>query len=173
MEAIRVMDVYQSHGMASVSIPENMPLAHVVSRFALDPNLRAVFLIDSDARFTHMLSRFDLLKWAHLRLFKGKGIREMKVADFVRITEAKEVKSLARRDEHSFSIKESDTLRTALNRMIEYQEDIIPVLDEDRRVLGDLRLSEVLLKTLEPFRYREETQEKPYGEDIAIVAPVH
>ena len=153
MEAIRVMDVYQSHGMAAASIPEDMPLANVVSRFALEPNLRAIFLVDSNERFTHMLSRFDLLKWAHLQLFRGKGIREIKVTDFVRIAEAREVKSLARRDEHSFHIKVSDTLRTALNRMIEYQEDIIPVLDDDGRVLGDLKLSEVLLKTLEMCRY--------------------
>jgi len=153
MEIIRVADVYQLHDMAAATVPEDMPLTTVISRFALDPNLRAIFLINSNEIFTHMLSRLDVLIWAHLQLFGGNGIREITVSDFVRIRGAKNVKSLARRDEHSFSIKANDTLRTALNRMIEYKEDIIPVLDENGKVIGDLRLSEVLSKTLESCRF--------------------
>jgi hypothetical protein len=37
-------------------------------------------------------------------------------------------------------------------QVIDSKEDIIPVLDRDRRIMGDLRLSEVLLKALEARR---------------------
>ena len=61
-------------------------------------------------------------------------------------------------------------LDTALNRMIEYEEDIIPVLDEDGRILGDLRLSEVLLKTLEMSTVPEETTSPPAEDPVLVPA---
>ena len=33
--------------------------------------------------------------------------------------------------------------------MLDYEEDVLPVVDKDFRILGDLRLSEVLLKVIE------------------------
>jgi len=33
--------------------------------------------------------------------------------------------------------------------MIDHEEDVLPVEDNERRILGDLRLSEVLLKAIE------------------------
>jgi hypothetical protein len=46
-------------------------------------------------------------------------------------------------------VKESDTLETAFNQMMNFGEDVIPVLDSEGRILGDLRLSEVLLQAVE------------------------
>ena len=33
--------------------------------------------------------------------------------------------------------------------MLDLEEDVLPVMDTERRILGDLRLSEVLLKAFE------------------------
>ena len=57
-------------------------------------------------------------------------------------------KDLAHGEWSSLGVKEADTLQTALNQMVEYQEDVIPVLDDEGRILGDLRISEVLFKAL-------------------------
>jgi CBS-domain-containing membrane protein len=56
---------------------------------------------------------------------------------------------LARGDWRSLGVKESDTLETAFNQMMNFGEDVIPVLDSEGRILGDLRLSEVLLQAVE------------------------
>jgi len=37
--------------------------------------------------------------------------------------------------------RETDSLQTALDKMLNYEEDIIPVLDSEGNILGDLRLS--------------------------------
>jgi len=157
MKIIRVAEVYRLYGVACASIPEDTSLADVISRFALEPGLRGVFLVDFRQRFSSMISRIDLMRWAHLQLSRGKGMRKIAVSEFFRIVDAKKAKDLARRGMRSFSVRENDTLQTALERMLDYEEDIIPVLDEDGKIIGDLRLSEVLLKVLEMGKHREET----------------
>jgi CBS domain-containing protein len=47
-------------------------------------------------------------------------------------------------DTQILSVKESDTLQAALDKMLDYKQDIIPVVDDEGRILGDLGLSEVL-----------------------------
>ena len=85
---------------------------------------------------------------------------------------ARVAKGLTRWGMGSFCVRASDMLDTALNRMIEFEEDIIPVLDEDGRILGDLRLSEVLLKTLEMSTEQEETHGSPAVDPALVPAGV-
>ena len=47
MKTIRAEEVYRLHGTASASLPEDVPLKEVIARFAHEPGLRAVFLIDA------------------------------------------------------------------------------------------------------------------------------
>lgn len=172
METIRVADVYHLYDMAAVAIPEDVSLRDVIAKFAFDPNLRAIFLYDQNQKFTCMLSRVDVMRWAHLQLFKGKGMNVITISDFFRIKVAREAKGLTRWEMSTFSVRVSDTLRTALKRMIEYEEDIIPVLDEDDRIVGDLRLSEVLLKTLEMNRVQDEVSSSLTVNSLSLSAGV-
>ena len=49
----------------------------------------------------------------------------------------------------TIKVKEIDTLRSALDLMLKFEKDIIPVVDDRGAILGDLSLSEVLLRALE------------------------
>lgn len=49
----------------------------------------------------------------------------------------------------ALAVKETDSLQTALDKMLDYEEDLLPVVDDDYRVQGDLRISEVLLFAIE------------------------
>ena len=62
---------------------------------------------------------------------------------------ARKVKDVQTDKTGSFSVKENDTIQAALDLMIRYGKDIIPVLDSEGRVIGDLSLSELLSKALE------------------------
>jgi CBS domain-containing protein len=149
MKKILVEEVYQLHGMASACIPEDIPLEDVIKRFACEPGIRGVFLVDSHQRFAGMITPVDLVQWASLR-FHGKLVgTPMSAGEVFRITFATEVKDLARGSSHSLGVKPSDTLQNALEKMIIGKEDIIPVVDNEDRVLGDLRLSAVLLQAIE------------------------
>jgi CBS domain-containing protein len=64
---------------------------------------------------------------------------------------------MANTDRKNIPLKESDTVQTALDKMLDYEEDVLPVLDSDGRVLGDLSLSEVLWWVL--AHGRRKTQE--------------
>lgn len=69
MKTIRVEEVYRLHGTASASLPEDVPLKEVIARFAREPGLRAVFLIDAEQRFAGVVTRIAIMKWAHFQLF--------------------------------------------------------------------------------------------------------
>ena len=152
MKTILVKDVYQLHGTATDTIPEDTSLEHIIGRFTREPSLRGVFLVDSRQRFSGVITRADLMKWAHFQLFSGKGWHDIAISDFFRIVDARKAKDLVSGDPKVIAVKETDTLKTALDKMLGHEEDILPVVDNERRILGDLRLSEVLLKAIEVGR---------------------
>ncbi|MFC1919568.1 CBS domain-containing protein [Chloroflexota bacterium] len=149
MQKILVKDVYKVHGMASALITEESMLEDVIKKFADEPGLRAVFLMDSKQRFTGLITRIDLLKWVQHKVFGGKGDRRITAYEVFRFLFAAKAKDLARCDRESLAVTENDSLQDALDRMIGYEETAIPVINGEGKVLGDLRLSEVLLRTLE------------------------
>ena len=149
MKTILVKDVYQLHGTATDIIPEDTSLEHIISRFAHEPGLRGVFIIDARQRLSGIVTRADLMKWAHFQLYGGKGRYELGISEFFRIVDAKKAKDLARRNGRSLGIKETDSLQNALDKMLDVEEDVLPVIDNQGKILGDLRLSEVLLKAIE------------------------
>jgi len=148
MKTILVEDVYRLHGMSSVSVTEDIPMKDVVSRFASDSSLRGIFLVDSRHRFAGVITRADLLKWSIIRLLRGK-IDIVSAAEAQRLVFATKAKDLRREDWVLLGVREDDSLQTALNQMIDSEEGIIPVLDSKGKILGDLSLSEVLLKAME------------------------
>ena len=77
---------------------------------------------------------------------------EITILEFSRLADALRAKYLLRGDQRRLSAKETDTLQTALDKMIDYEEDVSPVVDGERRILGAIRLSEVLLKAIEVGR---------------------
>ena len=149
MRTILVEEVYRIHGTASVSVPEDVSLEYVITRFAREPGVRGIFLIDASERFIGLITRSDLMKWAHIQLFGGKGRHDIAVWEFYRLADAVKAKDLLRGDQRELSVKETDTLQNALDKMLDHEEDVLPVVDGERRILGDLRLSEVLLKAIE------------------------
>ncbi len=151
MKSILVRDVYQLHGTASITMDEEAPLEDIISRFAHEPAIRGVFLVDGEQRFAGTVSRAAILKWADYQLF-GKwksGVPNSEVTNKITAVKAK---YLARGDWHSLGVREDDTLAEAFKQMMSFGEDIVPVIDDDGKVVGDLRLSELLLKAIEVGR---------------------
>jgi len=140
----RVSEVYRLHGMASAVVPDDSPLESIVIKFADEPGLWGIFLVSSQRRFTGVVTRIDLLRWAHFQLFGSKGRRKMTVSEFFRLVDAKKAKDLCRGDQQALSVKESDSLQAALDKMLDQEEDVLPVLDSQGEIIDDLRLSEVL-----------------------------
>jgi len=148
MKIIQVKDVYQLHGTASDTVFEDSSLEEIVRIFATKPALRCIFLINSSQRFAGIITPNDLLKWSTIMLLKGKV--EIKSAEEAeRIVFATKAMDLKADYWPSLGVKETDNLQTALNQMIGSGENILPVIDNQGKILGDLRLSEILLKAFE------------------------
>jgi CBS domain-containing protein len=144
MDVVRAADVNRLHGVVtSVIVYENEPLKEVTAKLASNPTIRGIFVVDSQGNFTGVITRVDLMKWVHLKLFGGKG-RELSIGEIFRLIYANKAKDLLRRDLFSITVKGNGTLQAALDRMIDYGEDIIPVLDKDGKIIGDLTVNKVL-----------------------------
>jgi CBS domain-containing protein len=154
MKTIQVGEVFRLHGDASIKVSEDVSIEFVLASLGQEQNIRGVFLVNADQKFKGVITSADIRRWAHIELFGGKGRHEIPISTFYRIAGAKKAKDLALGDYRSLGVKETDSLQTALDKMLDYEEDIIPVLDNEGHILGDLRLSEVLLKALEAGRQR-------------------
>ena len=155
MRRILVKDVYQPHVTASILVTEDIALGDIISKFAHEPGIRGVFLIDEEQRFAGIISRIAITKWAEFQLF-GKWKNGIPAPEIANLFDLVKAKHLAHGDWHSLGIKECDTLEKAFELMMRLGEDVIPVLDEDGKIIGDLRLSEVLLKVIEVGRERKD-----------------
>jgi len=150
--------IFHMQGTATMTLPEDTSLEEVIRTLAENPNLRAVFLVNNTRKFTLMITRRDLLKWAHLNITGGKG-SEMGIAEIFRILDARKARDLASPASSYISVKENDSLQKALYLMMEYEEDTLPVLDSDGKVLGDLRLPEILFWVFTYSRYNRDNKD--------------
>ncbi|HEY98372.1 MAG TPA: CBS domain-containing protein [Dehalococcoidia bacterium] len=154
MKRIMVKDVYELHGTATIMVAEDVPLEDIIITFANNPGIRGAFLVDKEKRFAGIISRMAIMKWADFQLF-GKWKRGVPASEVTQLVDTIKAKYLARGSWRSFGVKEWDTLEKAFNQMMMLGEDVIPVLDDDGKIIGDLRLSEVLMKAIEVGRSGE------------------
>jgi CBS-domain-containing membrane protein len=154
MKTIKVEEVFDPQEMQTVIISEYDSLEDVITSFVRDPYARGIFLVDSQQRFTGVITPSDLLKWAHLRFGRepGSGWVNISRRDIYRFVLSTSARDVARGSRRSLGVQPSDDLETALNQMFEHEEVDIPVLDEEGKILGGLKVSEVLLKALEVSR---------------------
>ena len=154
MKTIKVAEVFDPQEMQSAIISEDESLESVIISFVRDPYARGIFLVDSQQRFAGVITRSDLLKWAYLRFGREPGSGRVNISrrDIYRFVFSSKAKDVAHGDWHTLGLQLSDDLETALNQMFKHDEIDIPVLDEDGKILGDLKVSEVLLKALEVSR---------------------
>jgi predicted transcriptional regulator len=154
MKTIKVDEVFDPQGLQTPIISEDESLENVIISFVRDPDARGIFLVDSQQRFAGVLTRADLLKWAYLRLGREPGSGRVNISrrDIYRFVLSTRAREVAHGNWHSLGVRPFDDLETALNQMFEHEEIDIPVLDEDGKILGDLKVSEVLLKALEVSR---------------------
>jgi len=149
MKTIRVGEVFRIHGTATDTVTEDAPLEKVIERFAREPGLRGIFVVNSRQQFSGVVTRSDLIRWTHYSLFGGKGRQDISISEFYRVVDAVRVKDLMNPGMQALAVKETDSLQKALDKMLDHEEDLLPVVDNDYRVLGDLRISEVLLYAIE------------------------
>ncbi|XUW99863.1 MAG: CBS domain-containing protein [Dehalogenimonas sp.] len=143
-----VGDVFSLHGTSSVTLDQNESMVNVVKVYAKEPQVKGVFLVDADNRFAGLISRLAIRKWAEFQLI-GKWEADGTCSALNDTIKSTLARTLARGDRASFGLKKTDTLRQAFQQMLRLDEDILPVVDEGGNVIGDLSISEILVKALD------------------------
>ncbi len=144
MQTVSVAKVCETSKMQALIVPQNMPLAEAIWHFAQDHDLRGIFLIDEQERLVGVVNKQDLLDWVRVELALPPQTQSPSIAQVRRIVMAETAGDLARVDSVETAVSLSDTLADALNKMTRHNMVDIPVVDEDGRIVNDLRLSEVL-----------------------------
>lgn len=151
METIKVSDVYDPQHMDTAIVPEDDSMEDIIAKLADDPCLRGVFLVDSLQRFAGVITRADLLKWAYLQFGRpvGSGGVHISRRDIFNFVHSGKAQDVARGDWRTLGVRPNDNLEEALRQMFNNDAIDIPVLDQDGKILGDLRLSQVLREAIE------------------------
>ena len=146
---LRVRDVFSIDRSLALVVDEDTPLKEVIRKFAERADLRGIFVVDGNRRLAGVITRGDLLAWARLA-FGPRGPESRFSWDRLRrLTEATTAKEACSRYCHLSAVRPDDPLETALIHMISYELIDVPVVDKEGRILGDIRLTEILAKALE------------------------
>lgn len=145
MQTITVEMVAQTSPMRALVVGMQTPLEMAIKQFAADENgRRAIFVVDNNGRLRGVVNNHDLLHWARLRLDVPHMEGSLAVGKVRRLMSAETIMDLAVPGSEKTAVPLDASLADTINKMARYNLEDIPVLDENGRVVNDLRLSEIL-----------------------------
>jgi CBS-domain-containing membrane protein len=143
MKKTSVAEVSALSTMKALVLPERTPLTEAIDRFASNEGQHGIFLTGDDGRLSGVVNNEDLLDWARLQFDVMPG-DPLPVGKVRRLISATTIADLAGRNSARMSVRVNETISDALVRMASFELEDIAVLDNEGRVVNDLRLSEVL-----------------------------
>ncbi len=153
LKKLTVRDAYNFDPHPSLIVGPDEDFAKTIQRFANLPELRGIFVADSEKRLLGVITRRDLLAWARVKIGPPEGIlSSFKVEDTIRLINlmhASTVGQFMHPDSHRSAVKLDDSLAHALRLMIELDIIVLPVVDETNRIVEDLKLSELLAQVIQ------------------------
>lgn len=143
-DKMKVKDAYDPQlGHCEILRPEES-LHQLILKFAERADMRGFFVADTDGKLLGVVTRIDLLNFAKFKL--GGHLQLSTLRKFVASSQVKDVI-------HPYSwgitVKPEDDLLKALDLMVDHDLIDVPVVDQEGRIVGELKLSDILIKILE------------------------
>ncbi len=148
MQTIYVAQVCEQSDMQALVVDRDMLLIDAVREFATNHDLRGIFVTGEKGRLAGVINKQDLLHWVGLQLNQRSAGEPMSVGQMRRLVNAQKVVDLAAPGSENAAVNLNDTLADVLYKMTAFNLSDIPVVDDDGRIINDLRLSEILLFTV-------------------------
>ncbi len=153
LKKLTVRDACNFDPPLSLIVAPDEDFAKIIQRFANLPELRGIFVADSEKRLLGVITRRDLLAWARVKIGRPEEIlSSSKVEEALRLINlmhASTVGQFMHPDSHRSAVKLDDSLAYALQLMIELDIIVLPVVDEANRIVEDLKLSELLDRVIQ------------------------
>ena len=142
-----VQDAYHYDETESYLVNPDRPFQEAVHRFATMASARGIFVLDDQGRLLGVLTRRDLLSWARSKFGAELQVAPTRIDEAMRLVSlmnAETVGDVMRPETRSASVCKDTTLAVALGLMIKLDLIVLPVIDENDRVIQDIKLSEIL-----------------------------
>lgn len=149
MRRVRVDEVFQASERSCMVVEENESFEQVIEKLADEQELRCAVVVDSDKKMKGIITRGIILRWAQMKMRGGLPEPSTSMEEILRLVRLAYRKTASEVAQPTPGVKLSDDIQQALRVMMETDLIAIPVVDESGRVLGALRLSEILSKIIE------------------------
>ncbi len=148
MNRIPVKEIHDLHEVGYKTVTESAKLDEVVRTFADGITTQIVFVVDEDEHYRGALTRKDLLSLIAVKMVGGETSRAMTIGNMRQILFASNAGDLMRGGARVPVVSESLNIAEALRLMMASGEPVLPVVDDDGKLVGDLRVSEILSAVL-------------------------
>lgn len=152
LQKLTVQDAYHLDLEPSLIVGPDEDFGEVIHRLARLSEARGLFVADAGGRLLGVITRKDLLDWARVKLGSVLQVppenldQAMRLASLIHASTAGQV---LHPDSQRAGVQPGDSLAHALRLMIELDIIVLPVVDAECRIIGDLKLVEVLEKALD------------------------
>jgi CBS domain-containing protein len=144
MQTITVSQLMGPHLEYALNIHPDTSLEEVIERFVANNALRVIFLVDEQKGLVGVVNRRDLLNWARLRLDIPLSVHPTSLATVRRLVLATRVRDVMMPESERLRVHAGDTLDRAIDMMLQSDLLDLPVVVADARVIGAIRLSDIL-----------------------------
>ncbi len=147
LQKLTVNDAFQLKDEDPIVVRPEDDFSQVIKEFAHHADIRGVFVVDAERRFSGVITRTDLLDWARVKLgavLLNPFSDTDKTIRLISLIRASTVGDILRPETRRAAVLATDTLADALRTMIEADLFVLPVIDASRHIIGSLTLSELL-----------------------------
>lgn len=138
-----VKDVFENTTL-SLIVNEEEKITEIIKHYAEKSSLRGIFVVDKEQKLKGAITRNDLLQWAKFKIGANLGSDVVAVDEINRYVYSSTAKDIMHKYSAEAYVKPEDSLDLALDIMLNEDTLAIPVIDDEKKIIGDLIFSEVL-----------------------------
>ena len=137
----------------TLSVREDEAIETAIRQFVKQPDVHTLFIVDDHQKLKGMVKLHYILNWVKLKL--GMDISNHTNMRLGGTSQAFEIMKLCQSQtigdiiSPAVSVKEDDTLQDALHIMVHEQLVELPVVDKNEKLIGEVKLTQLLSKMLE------------------------
>ena len=144
---IKVKDVYETMVGKPALVYEDALLKDAVEAMTVNQISRKVYVIDSEGKLLGMISMETMLKQVGYKV----GVREPGVISFLKFVTGIFKENVTEFMQTPIPITNEHKVLEALQKMVEYHLNDLPVIDEDGKIIGELNSLEILVQAKRIF----------------------
>ena len=153
MEKLKVGELCQPSCSVALFVHENDGIEVAIRRFASQPDVHVLFVVDDKRRLKGLVKIRHLLNWVRLRLGVRRAHRNITVAeafDVVKLSQSSKIGDII---SPAVSVKLDDLLAHAFNLMANKKLVELAVVNKKNELIGEVKLTGIMSHLLNSKDY--------------------